>query len=471
MNAGQGMLIHLVSLPVTQGFNRGDRSPKILREEWSLHTFPGSFPVSIIYISQLPKVAAMKKFTIISAFILLSLCGNSFSQTAHRDTALFVQPKNEFYDSIKASLEKFYNQRDTITAAEKALHPDFSKFDAPKSVGDFAQYWHNPPISQGNTGTCWCFSTTSFLESEVYRLTGKKMKFSEMYTVYWEYVAKALGYVRSRGNQKFGEGSEANAVLRAWKEHGVVPEKDYTGLLDGQPFHDHSKLFAELDSYLQSVKASNAWDAAVVENTVKSILNHYMGTPPEKIEVDGKMITPKEYLEQVVKLNPDDYVALVSFSDRPYYSWVEYNVPDNWWHSKDYFNIPLNEFMNTINTAVRSGYTMAIWGDVSEPGIDGHAGIAVIPSFDIPSQYIDANARIFRFYNHTTGDDHGIHLIGYTQKDGKNWYLIKDSGSGARNNTHPGYYFYSADYVKLKMLGIMLPKSAIPQIMTEMKER
>ena len=106
---------------------------------------------------------------------------------------------------------------------------------------------------------------------------------------------------------------------------------------------------------------------------------------------------------------------------------------------------------------------------MSEPGIDGHAGLPV-PSFDIPSQYIDANARIFRFYNHTTTDDHGIHLIGYTTKDGKDWYLIKDSGSGSRNNSiHPGYYFYSDDYVKLKMLGIMVSKSAIPEIVKRMK--
>jgi len=404
----------------------------------------------------------MKRFVLISMILLISFSGNSFSQAAHIDTALFVQPKNEFFDSIETSLAKFYHRNDTSTT--RIIRPDFTRFDAPKSVDDFTQYWHNPPISQGNTGTCWCFSTTSFLESEVYRLTKREMKFSEMYTVYWEYVEKALGYVRARGEQEFGEGSQANAVLRAWKNHGVVPEQDYTGLLNGQPFHDHSKLFAELNSYLQSMKAANDWDESAVEGAVKSILSHYLGTPPEKVEVGGKQMTPQEYFKNVVKLNLDDYVALVSFSDRPYYSWVEYNVPDNWWHSKEYFNVPLHDFMDAIKTAVKAGYTMEIWGDVSEAGIDGHAGIAVIPSFDIPSEYIDENARIFRFYNGTTGDDHGIHLIGYTQKDGKDWYLIKDSGSGSRNNTHPGYYFYSSDYVKLKMLGIMVPKSVIPQI-------
>lgn len=408
----------------------------------------------------------MKKLLLFSTIVFLSLSMNSFSQNVQHDTALFVQPKSEFYDSMNAALNKFYHRNDTAT--EKILRPDFSRFDAPSSVDDFTKYWHNPPISQGNTGTCWCFSTTSFLESEVYRLTKREMKFSEMYTVYWEYVEKALGYVRERGNQEFGEGSQANAVLRAWKNHGVVPEKDYTGLLDNQPFHDHSKLFAELESYLKSLKKSNAWDEKTVESTVKSILNHYLGTPPEKIDVDGKQLTPQEYFKQVVKLNLDDYVALVSFSDRPYYTWVEYNVPDNWWHSKEYFNIPLDVFMSSIKSAVQDGYTMEIWGDVSEPGIDGHAGIAVVPSFDIPSQYIDENARIFRFYDGSTGDDHGIHLIGYAQKDGKDWYLIKDSGGGSRNNTrHPGYYFYSSDYVKLKMLGVMLPKSAIPDLVNK----
>ena len=411
----------------------------------------------------------MKRIILITASFFLFLNGAAFSQTAHRDTAFFIQQKNQFFDSIMTSLKKYYNSKDTTTP--KTIAPDFSKFDAPKSVSDFTQYWHNPPISQGNTGTCWCFSTTSFLESEVYRLTKRKMKISEMYTVYWEYVAKAVGFVKARGNQTFGQGSESGAVLRSWKEHGIVPEKDYTGLLNGQPFYDHSKLYAELKNYLDSVKKSDAWDTTVVKNTVETILNHYMGKPPETITVNGKRMTPKEYFKNVVKLNLNSYVALVSFSDRPYYTWAEYNVPDNWRHSKNYFNVPLNVFMSVIKNSVRDGHTIELWGDVSEPGYNGHAGIAVVPSFDIPSQYINASARIFRFYNHTTTDDHGIHLIGYTHKDGKDWYLIKDSASGMRNSSHPAYDFYSEDYVKLKMLGIMLPKSAIPEIVKKMDNK
>jgi bleomycin hydrolase len=389
-----------------------------------------------------------------------------FAQLTRRDTAVFIEKKNEFYDSIKTSLETFYKKDST---SKKEVIVNFETFNPPRSIQEFKSYWHNKPISQAVSGMCWCFSTTSFFESEIYRLSKQEIKLSELYTVYWEYVEKARGYVQSLGKQEFGEGSESGAVIRIWKNHGIVPASVYTGLLVDQPFHDHSKMFAELDTYLKSLKASNAWDADAVERVVKTILNNYIGTPPEKIVINGKEITPREYLQKVLKLDLDEYVELVSLADRPYYQWTEYDVPDNWWHSKAYFNVPLNDFMSGIKNAIRTGYTLAIGGDVSEPGIYGHAGIAVIPTFDIPPQYIDESSRIFRFKNGTTEDDHGIHVVGYLGKDGKDWYLIKDSGSGSRNNTHPGYYFYHEDFVKLKMLSVMLPKSIIHDISSKMK--
>jgi bleomycin hydrolase len=388
------------------------------------------------------------------------------AQPIHRDTAIFIEKRNEFFDSIKASLDTFYQKDST---GKKEITVDFETFNPPHSIQEFKSYWHNQPLSQAVSGMCWCFSATSFFESEIYRISKREIKLSELYTVYWEYVEKARGYVLSCGKQEFGEGSESDAVIRIWKNHGIVPGSAYTGLLNGQPFHDHRKMFSELNTYLESVKVSNAWDVDAVERVVKTILNHYIGTPPEKILINGKEMTPREYLEKILKLSLDEYVELVSLADRPYYQWTKYDVPDNWWHSKAYFNVPLNDFMSVIRKAIRAGYTMIIGGDVSEPGIYGHAGIAVVPMFDIPPQYIDESSRIFRFKNGTTGDDHGIHLVGYLDKDGKDWYLIKDSDSGSRNNSHPGYYFFHEDFVKLKMLGVMLPRSAMRDIVSKMK--
>ncbi|RCK75894.1 MAG: Aminopeptidase C [Ignavibacteriae bacterium] len=393
---------------------------------------------------------------LVALSIVLSLTLNA--QVERRDKVIFVEPKNEFMDSVRKALNEFYKKE---TTTKKQLQLDFNLIKAPKSIEDFTKYWHNKPVSQGITGMCWCYSATSFFESEIYRLTKREIKLSELYTVYWEYVEKARRFIQERGNSNFAEGSESNAVPRIWKKYGIVPANAYTGLLSGQPFHDHTKLFNELNSYLQGLKNSNAWNEEENLKTIKAILNHYLGEPPDMIIVDGKKMTPKEYFEKIIRLNLDDYVEVISLMEKPYYEYIEFEVPDNWWHSKDYYNIPLDEFMSALKKAIREGFTICIGGDVSEPGQEGHAGIAVVPTFDIPSDYIDENARQFRFSNGTTGDDHGVHLIGYKEMDGKDWYLIKDSGSSARNNNHPGYYFYHEDYVKLKMLTFMVHKDAI----------
>lgn len=411
----------------------------------------------------------MKMKTVFSTglFLLLSVSLLWTQEEIRRDQGKFVPYKNEFLDSIKAECNKFLEKPQKPRMVFKM---DFSGLDLPTSKDEFTSYWHNPPISQGLTGTCWCFSTTSFLESEIYRLHKKKIKLSELYTVYWEYVEKARRYVRERGDSEFSEGSEANAVTRIWKMYGVVPAKDYTGLKPGQKFHDHRKMFKEMKNYLKSVKENNAWNEEEVLATIKSILNHYLGTPPQTVLVNGKKMTPQEYLKKVVKLNPDDYIDFMSLKEKPYYQFVEYEVPDNWWHSKEYANVPLDVFMSILKRALRNGYTACIGGDVSEPGYDAHHEVAVVPSFDIPAEYIDENARQMRFSNHSTTDDHGIHVVGYLEKDGKDWYLIKDSGSGSRNGRNPGYYFYHEDYIKLKIMNIMVHKSLVEDILQRFEE-
>ena len=65
-------------------------------------------------------------------------------------------------------------------------------------------------------------------ESEIYRLKGKNVKISEMYTVYCEYIEKARRFIQERGNSNFAEGSEANAVKRMWEMYGAVPNLVFT---------------------------------------------------------------------------------------------------------------------------------------------------------------------------------------------------------------------------------------------------
>ena len=407
--------------------------------------------------------------SLILSFILLffSFTNSVIAQDDVKDKGEFIEYHNEFLGKIMA--ESGVDEHDNGTS-EKIFKLDLSGYDIPTSVSEVTTYWYNDPISQGNTGTCWSFSTTSYFESEIYRLHNKKIKLSEMYTVYWEYVEKARRFIREKGSSWFSEGSEANAVTRIWEMYGIVPEDIYTGKKPVKEFHNHRKMYREMKDYLENMKNTNSWNEEEGLNKIKSILNKYMGTPPDKFTYEGKEYTPKEFLEKVTELNLDDYVDVLSYMQQPYYQKVEYEVPDNWWHSKDYYNIPLDEFMSILKNAVKNGYTVCIGGDVSEAGINPFYDVAVVPSFDIPSGYIDDNARQFRFSNQTTTDDHGIHLVGYLNKNGEEWFLIKDSGSSSRNGKNKGYYFFHEDYVKLKIMDYMVHKDAIGDLLKKFGE-
>lgn len=335
----------------------------------------------------------------------------------------------------------------------------------PESIDEFNYQWHNEPVSQGWTGTCWSYSATSFLESEIKRIHDKEIKLSEMYTVYWEYVEKARRFVKERGNSLFAEGSQASAVIRMIKNYGCVPESAYTGKLEGQVHHDHHIMYKEMKTYLDFVEETNFWNEQVVLQTIKEILNNYLGTPPSVISINGKRMSPMEYFEAEVKLNLDDYVNIMSLLEPGYWKQVVYDVPDNWWKDDSYYNVPLNDFMNYLIKSVEDEYTVFIGGDVSESGYYSFEDVAMIPSYDIPSDYIDEYSRQFRFSNKTTTDDHGIHLVGYKKSGDDYWFMIKDSGSGSKNGDNWGYYFYHYDYIKLKMMNYMVHKDAVKDLL------
>jgi bleomycin hydrolase len=399
----------------------------------------------------------MKKIAFL-LLVMVLLPGTVLCQEKTKDKGIFVEPKNPFWDEIVKSTEEFGK---TKPAPAKSFVVDLADFEAPKSLEGFNAVWHNPPTSQGNTNTCWCFSTTSFFESEAYRLYGKKVRLSEAFTVYGEYLERAKRFVRERGRSAVAEGSEANAVIRDWKLYGCLPWEAYSGLKPGQKFPDHSKLIAEVRSYLDHLQSANAWNEDEAVQTVKSILNYHLGVPPEKVTVEGREYTALSYLRDYLKINPDDYIDILSYRQQPFGQKVEYEVPDNWWHNKDYYNVPLDTYMKILKNALSHGYSASIGGDISEPGKNPEKKVFMIPTFDIPSAFIDDNARQYRFSNGATTDDHGIHLIGYKEAKGQGWFLIKDSGSSSFNHDPKGYYFLTEDYVKLKMMSFLVHRDAV----------
>ncbi len=369
-----------------------------------------------------------------------------------------LKKKEEHNKTLKEKKEK---------EEKKYFSADFSQIKIPKSPKVFKSAFYFDPVPQYLTGTCWAFANTSFMESEVYRITGKKIKLSEIHTVYYEYIEKVKRFVREYGNSLVAEGSEHNALTRIWEKYGAVPESVYNGLKGKNTRHNHALMIGELNKYLNFVKENNLWDEKIILTTTKAILDKYIGTPPKKFKFEGKEHTPLEFMNSVLKIKPDEYLNFCSFLYFPFYEKGEYKVPDNWWHSKDYMNLPLDEFYSVFKNAIKNGYTATFGGDVSDAGIEGLYDVAIVPDFDIPEKYINQYAREYRFQNHTTTDDHAVHIVGYYNDGTHDWFLVKDSNRSSRKGKYKGYYFFRGDYIKLKMLSLQIHKSAIPNNILE----
>ncbi len=322
-----------------------------------------------------------------------------------------------------------------------------------------------PIISQGNTGTCWSYSSTSFLEAEILRTTGKNIDLSEMYNVRHTYPKKAYSYIMRQGAAQFGEGGLNHDVINSAKSYGLVPVSVYSGLPNNEENHDHSKMVAELEKIVKAnaEKPSTTW-----KNEFNAVLDQYLGKDITEFNYQGKSYTPKSFME-MTKLKMDDYLTISSFSHEPYYSSFVLDVPDNF-SNGSFYNLPLDEFIQNIDYALANGYTVALDADVSEKTFSAKNGIAVIPQNDAddkailteikPEKKITSELRQSEFENFNTQDDHLMHIVGQA-KDQKGNMYYKVKNSWGTEGSHDGFIYMSVPYMRLKAISVLLNKDAL----------
>ncbi|BDD08865.1 aminopeptidase [Fulvitalea axinellae] len=325
--------------------------------------------------------------------------------------------------------------------------------------------------SQDRTGTCWSFATTSFIESELIRMGKGAHNISEMYNVRNVYPKKAEVYVRNHGKAQFGEGSLAHDVINSVREYGMVPESVYTGLkFDNR--YNHAEMSNILKKILQGVvenkgrTLSKKWKEAY-----NAVLDVYMGSAPETFEYEGKMYTPKSFAD-MLGMNPDDYITVTSFTHQPYYSQFILQVPDNFSDGM-FYNLPLDEYMEVIDHALKNGYTLSLDADVSEKGFSSKHGLAIVPTEykgkdaffkeNVSEVSVTSESRQEAYDNYQTTDDHLMHITG-TGKDkyGNKYFKVKNSW-GSNGLGFGGNIYMSDSYMRLKSISVLLHKDALPK--------
>jgi len=324
--------------------------------------------------------------------------------------------------------------------------------------------------SQDRTGTCWSFSTTSFVESEILKKTGKKIDVSEMYTVRNIYDDKAWDYVMRQGKTQFGEGGLAHDVIHSIRDNGLVTEMTFPGVKENG-IYNHAKIIKELKPILDDYIKNNVhskhpnW-----KKNVNDVLNKEIGELPKKTIFEGKTYTPKE-LANTLKFNSNDYVTLTSFTQVPFYTKFVLNIPDNFSNGSMY-NVPLDLLIKVIDVALGKGYTVALDVDVSEKTFFRNTGIVVLPKDAndiekakteiVPEQEVTQEYRQKEFENYNTTDDHLMHIIG-SVKDQKGNVYYKVKNSWGLKSGKDGYVYMSVPYLRLKMISVLLNKNALPE--------
>ena len=170
----------------------------------------------------------------------------------------------------------------TATAQDEQKAPEGYKFTDTKTVQTV------PITNQYRSGTCWCFSTISFLEEEILRAGGPQVKLSEMWVVRNIYFEKAVKYVRLHGSLNFAVGGAAHDVTHAIEEYGIVPQEVYKGLNYGTELPEFGEIDEVLKAYVDAIiKNKNGKLTPAWQDGLNAILDAYFGPRPETFTYEG----------------------------------------------------------------------------------------------------------------------------------------------------------------------------------------
>ena len=368
---------------------------------------------------------------------------------------------------------------------------------AQENAPEFTVVKENPITSiknQNQAGTCWCYSSLAFIESELLRMGKGEYDFSEMYIVHNTYLDRADKAVRTHGDISFSQGGSFYDVIYGMETFGLVPEAEMRpGVMYGKDLSVHNELSAVSDAVVAAIAKGRhrslqvgADGQPLWKKTIEAIHDVYLGERPEKFTYNGKEYTPQSFYESL-GLNADDYVSLTSFTHHPFYESFALEIPDNWRWAESY-NLPIDELMEVFDNAIAEGYTIAWGSDVSEKGFT-RMGTAVLPDdsskadlqgsdmakwlnlteeerkntpMPTTQKWCTQEERQIAYDNWETTDDHGMLIYGIAKdQNGTEYYMVKNSWGEA--GTYKGHWYASKAFVRYKTMNIFVHKNAIPK--------
>ena len=363
----------------------------------------------------------------------------------------------------------------------------------------FTTVLENPVTSiknQNNSGTCWSYSALAFLESEVLKKDPSKtdIDLCESFLVSKTYTDRADRNVRTHGDASFSQGGSFYDAIFCMERYGFIPEgiMPYPITPYGDSLFNFTNFFPPMEAYIKAIATSNAKKINPIwKKDVQGMLDNYFGECLTEFEYKGKKYTPQSFVKDYLKLDPNDYVSLTSYTHHPFYSSFVLEIQDNWRWATSY-NLPLDEFMRVMEESVKNGWTFAWGADVSEDGFSRRTGknkcVATVPDTKATAgvgsdqsrwtgekagakiaqsdaageKVITQEMRQEGYDNWTTTDDHGMQIYGIAKdQNGKEYFMMKNSWG--EYGPYKGFWYVSKPYVAYKTMNIVINKNAIPK--------
>ena len=346
---------------------------------------------------------------------------------------------------------------------------------------------------QNRSGTCWDYSTLSYFEAEILKATGKTYDLCESFVANKTYMDRAIQVVRLHGDCQFAQGGSAYDVFYCLKNYGICPEDamPFPGSLYGDSLNNFNEFFSLLEPYVEAVsknkasKLSNQWKPGL-----QGILDAYLGECPKEFKYEGKTYTPETFVKSL-GINLNDYVSITSYTHRPFYTQFPVEVQDNWRNPLSW-NLPMDDMMRVIDSAIEKGYTVAWGGDVSEEGftrkglaysIDAKKAQSLAgsdmarwlkltrvektslldsPGCTVPELTPTQEMRQERYDNWELTDDHGMLIFGLAKdQNGKEYYMVKNSWGEAGD--YKGIWYMTKNFIAANTMDYMVNINAIPK--------
>lgn len=374
-----------------------------------------------------------------------------------------------------------------------------AKKEIPADSLVFTTVLANPVTSiknQNNSGTCWSYSALAFLESEILKKDPSKtdIDLCESFLVSKTYTDRADRNVRTHGDASFSQGGSFYDAIFCMERYGLIPEgiMPYPITPYGDSLFNFTNFFPPMEAYVKAISGSNAKKLNLMwKKDVQGMIDNYFGECPTEFEYKGKKYTPQSFVKDYLKLDPNDYVSLTSYTHHPFYTQFVIEVQDNWRWATSY-NLPLDEFMRVMEESVKNGWTFAWGADVSEDGFSRRTGknkcVATVPDTKSTAgvgsdqsrwtgekagakiaeadaageKVITQEMRQLGYDNWTTTDDHGMQIYGIAKdQHGKEYFMMKNSWG--EYGPYKGFWYVSKPFVAFKTMNIVINKNAIPK--------